>query len=83
MKKFGIDKKRQNVPDKSVNVIEKVNSIVKYFFKKISAKGQMLRSEICGQINMKSCLSGMPNLKLGLNDKIFFEVSVFNFSEMF
>jgi AP-1 complex subunit mu len=35
----------------------------------------MLRSEICGQINMKCNLSGMPNLKLGLNDKVFFEVS--------
>jgi AP-1 complex subunit mu len=35
----------------------------------------MLRSEIVGQINMKSCLSGMPTLKLGLNDKIFFELS--------
>jgi AP-1 complex subunit mu len=35
----------------------------------------MLRSEIVGQINMRSCLSGMPILKLGLNDKIFFEVS--------
>lgn len=35
----------------------------------------MLRSEISGQINMKCNLSGMPNLKLGLNDKIFFEVS--------
>jgi AP-1 complex subunit mu len=35
----------------------------------------MLRSEIIGQVNMKSCLSGMPTLKLGLNDKIFFEIS--------
>lgn len=35
----------------------------------------MLRSEIVGHVNMKSCLSGMPTLKLGLNDKIFFEMS--------
>ena len=35
----------------------------------------MLRSEICGQINMRCCLTGIPNLKLGLNDKVFFEVS--------
>ena len=35
----------------------------------------MLRSEIIGHINMKTELSGMPNLKLGLNDKVFFEVS--------
>ena len=35
----------------------------------------MLRSEIMGFINMKSCLSGMPVLKLGLNDKLFFELT--------
>jgi hypothetical protein len=35
----------------------------------------MLRSEIVGHVNMNSCLSGMPTLKLGLNDKLFFEIS--------
>lgn len=35
----------------------------------------MLRSEIMGFVNMKSCLSGMPVLKLGLNDKLFFELT--------
>ena len=35
----------------------------------------MLRSEVVGQINMKALLSGMPALKLGLNDKIFYQVS--------
>lgn len=35
----------------------------------------MLKSEILGKVNMKSNLSGMPTLKLGLNDKMFFEVS--------
>lgn len=35
----------------------------------------MLRSEIVGQIKMRSCLSGVPTLKLGLNDKIFYEIS--------
>jgi AP-1 complex subunit mu len=35
----------------------------------------MLRSEIVGHVNMKSCLSGMPVLKLGLNDKLFYELS--------
>ena len=51
-----------------LDVVEKVNSL-------ISHKGEMLRSEIVGQINMKALLSGMPTLKLGLNDKIFYEVS--------
>ncbi len=35
----------------------------------------MLRSEIVGVVNMRSCLSGIPTLKLGLNDKLFYEVS--------
>jgi AP-1 complex subunit mu len=51
-----------------LDVIEKVNSL-------ISHKGEMLRSEVIGQINMKALLSGMPVLKLGLNDKIFYQVS--------
>ncbi len=51
-----------------LDVVEKVNSL-------ISHKGEMLRSEVIGQINMKALLSGMPVLKLGLNDKIFYQVS--------
>ena len=51
-----------------LDVIEKVNSL-------ISHKGEMLRSEVIGQINMKTLLSGMPLVKLGLNDKIFYQVS--------
>ena len=51
-----------------LDVVEKVNSL-------IAANGTMIRSEIIGLINMKTELSGMPNLKLGLNDKVFFEVS--------
>ena len=51
-----------------LDVVEKVNSL-------ISSKGEMLRSEVVGQINMKTLLSGMPVLKLGLNDKIFYQVS--------
>lgn len=51
-----------------LDVVEEVNSL-------IAANGTMIRSEIIGHINMKTELSGMPNLKLGLNDKVFFEVS--------
>ena len=39
----------------------------------ISAKGQVLRSEISGVIKMRVFLTGMPELRLGLNDKILFE----------
>lgn len=49
-----------------LDVIEKVNILV-------SANGSLLKSEIVGKLMMKSYLSGMPNLKLGLNDKLQFE----------
>ena len=35
----------------------------------------MIRSEILGFVNMKCCLTGMPTLKLGLNDKLFFDLT--------
>lgn len=49
-----------------LDVIESVNVLV-------SATGTVLRSEICGSIKMRVYLSGMPELRLGLNDKILFE----------
>ena len=39
----------------------------------MSAKGSVLQSEIVGSVKMKVMLSGMPELRLGLNDKILFE----------
>jgi AP-1 complex subunit mu len=46
-----------------LDVIESVNLLV-------SSTGQVLRSEIVGSIKMKVQLSGMPELRLGLNDKV-------------
>lgn len=51
-----------------LDVIERLNILV-------SANGTVLRSEILGQLKMKSYLSGMPELKLGLNDKVLMEAS--------
>ena len=51
-----------------LDVIEKVNMLV-------SATGQVIKSEVQGVLRMKTRLSGMPNLTLGLNDKRFFEMS--------
>jgi hypothetical protein len=48
-----------------LDVIEKVNLLV-------SATGALLRSEIQGRVNVKAYLSGMPELRLGLNDRIQF-----------
>ena len=50
------------------DVTERVSSL-------ISHKGEMLRSDIIGIITMKTMLSGMPVLKLGLNDKSYFDIT--------
>lgn len=39
----------------------------------MSSSGNVLRSEINGSVKMRCYLSGMPELRLGLNDKVLFE----------
>jgi AP-1 complex subunit mu len=41
----------------------------------VSNNGTVLRSEVIGAVKMRSALSGMPELKLGLNDKKLFEMT--------
>lgn len=49
-----------------LDVIESVNLMA-------NASGNVLRSEVVGLIRMRVYLSGMPELRLGLNDKVLFE----------
>jgi AP-1 complex subunit mu len=49
-----------------LDVIENVNVLV-------AANGTVLRSEIVGSVQVRSYLSGMPELRLGLNDRVQFE----------
>ncbi|EGG06659.1 uncharacterized protein MELLADRAFT_48387 [Melampsora larici-populina 98AG31] len=49
-----------------LDVVESVNLLV-------NANGNVVRSEILGAVKMKCYLSGMPELRLGLNDKVMFE----------
>ena len=49
-----------------LDVIESVDLLA-------GASGNVLRSEIVGSIKMRVYLSGMPELRLGLNDKVLFE----------
>eukprot|EP00842_Homolaphlyctis_polyrhiza_P006373 jgi/Hompol1/6737/HPOL_001544-RA len=49
-----------------LDVVESVNLLV-------NANGNVVRSEILGAIKMKCYLSGMPDVRLGLNDKVMFE----------
>jgi AP-1 complex subunit mu len=39
----------------------------------VNANGNVLRSEIVGAVKMRVYLSGTPELRLGLNDKVLFE----------
>lgn len=49
-----------------LDVVESVNMMV-------SPSGKVLSSEILGAIQMKCYLSGMPELRLGLNDRVIFD----------
>ncbi|XP_065715266.2 AP-1 complex subunit mu-2 [Patagioenas fasciata] len=51
-----------------IDVIESVNLLV-------SATGSVLLSEVVGSIKLKVFLSGMPELRLGLNDRVLFELT--------
>ncbi|KAL3902030.1 MAG: hypothetical protein SGCHY_000140 [Lobulomycetales sp.] len=46
-----------------VDVIESVNLIT-------SPRGQVLQSEVAGRVMMRAYISGMPECKIGLNDKV-------------
>lgn len=49
-----------------IDVIEKVNLL-------LNPKGTMLSGDVSGQVMLKCFLSGMPECKLGLNDKLMME----------
>lgn len=51
-----------------LDVVESINLLV-------GQDGETLSSEIIGALKMKVQLTGMPDLKLGLNDKVFFDNS--------
>jgi len=44
-------------------------------FGQVSANGNVLQSEIVGSVKLRVFLSGMPELRLGLNDKVLFELT--------
>jgi len=59
---------KHNKNEVFLDVIERLNILV-------SANGNVLRSEILGRVHMRSFLTGMPELKLGLNDKVLFDMT--------
>lgn len=46
-----------------IDIIENVNVL-------LSNRGTVLKSDVIGQVIMKSQLSGMPECKFGINDKL-------------
>lgn len=46
-----------------VDIVEQVNMLM-------SSKGSVLRCDVNGKIMLKCFLSGMPDVKVGLNDKL-------------
>lgn len=46
-----------------IDVVESLNLL-------ISKTGEVIKSEVMGTVGVKSLLSGMPNCKVGLNDKL-------------
>lgn len=48
-----------------LDVVESVNLLV-------NSNGTVVRSEVVGALKMRTFLSGMPECKLGLNDKVRF-----------
>lgn len=59
----GIKHKKNEV---FLDVVESVNLLV-------NANGSVVLSEVVGVLKMRTFLSGMPECKLGLNDKVLFE----------
>jgi AP-1 complex subunit mu len=49
-----------------LDVVESVNMLV-------NSNGAIVRSEVVGALKMRAYLSGMPECKLGLNDRVLFE----------
>lgn len=44
-------------------------------FVKVNANGSVMSSDIVGSIKLKTMLSGMPELRLGLNDRVLFALT--------
>ncbi|NWT19255.1 AP1M2 protein, partial [Vireo altiloquus] len=60
-----------------IDVIEAVNLLVRERGGDgvVSANGSVVLSEVVGTIKLKVFLSGMPELRLGLNDRVLFELT--------
>lgn len=68
-----IDWRREGIKYRNNEVFIDVQETISL---QVSTTGQVLRSEINGKVLMKALLSGMPECKFGLNDKLTMEKEV-------
>lgn len=54
-----------------IDIVESVNVL-------LSNRGTVLRADVLGQVIMKAKLSGMPECKFGINDKLLIKSSATN-----
>lgn len=57
------------------NFFQFMNHSVFFFMFQVNANGSVMSSDIVGSIKLKTMLSGMPELRLGLNDRVLFALS--------
>ncbi|NWX12732.1 AP1M2 protein, partial [Aegotheles bennettii] len=70
-----LESSRSRVPTTVTNAVSWRSEGIKYKKNEVSASGSVLRSEVVGTIKLKVFLSGMPELRLGLNDRVLFELT--------
>uniref|UniRef100_A0A8C0YH82 AP-1 complex subunit mu-2 n=1 Tax=Cyprinus carpio carpio TaxID=630221 RepID=A0A8C0YH82_CYPCA len=58
-----------------IDVIESINVLVMCVCVCVNANGSVMSSDIVGSIKLKTMLSGMPELRLGLNDRMLFALT--------
>lgn len=63
VRQFGLPVGFQCCMQVFLDIVEEVNTLV-------SQKGEVLRSDVVGRMVMKAFLTGMPDVKIGLNDKV-------------
>ena len=63
MRCSGARSRRYKKNEVFLDVVESVNLLV-------NSNGSVVRSEVLGALKMRTFLSGMPECKLGLNDKV-------------
>ncbi|TRY66693.1 hypothetical protein DNTS_011623 [Danionella cerebrum] len=66
---------KTKVPTTVTNAVSWRSEGLKYKKNEVNANGSVMSSDIVGCIRLKTMLSGMPELRLGLNDRVLFALT--------